>query len=128
MDKSWNPWKVTALVLALVMATALVTGLVVANWSGSSPESEPRIAAGIRPAQPARATTVKPSTPQVVQAVPATPAVPTQEAVDACNRYAASQVGEQNKTQEGVKDAALGAGGRRGVRAAGWARGWVRAG
>jgi uncharacterized protein YcfJ len=109
MDKSWNPWKVTALVLALVMATALVTGLVVANWSGSSPESEPRIAAGTRPAQPVRATTVKPSTPQVVQAVPVTPAVPTQEAVDACNHYAASQVGEQNKTQEVVKDAAIGA-------------------
>ena len=109
MDQSWNPWKVTALVLALVMATALVTGLVVANWSGSSPESEPRIAAGTRPAQPARATTVKPSTLQVVPAVPATPAVPTQEAVDACNRYAASQVGEQNKTQEVVKDAAIGA-------------------
>ena len=35
MDK-WNPWKVTALAMALVMATALVTGLVVANWSGSS--------------------------------------------------------------------------------------------
>jgi hypothetical protein len=34
MDK-WNPWKVTALAMALVMATALVTGLVVANWSGS---------------------------------------------------------------------------------------------
>jgi uncharacterized protein YcfJ len=109
MDKSWNPWKVTALFLALVMATALVTGLVVANWSGSSPESAPMIAAGTRPAQPARATTVKPSTPQVVPAAPATPAVPTPEAVDACNRYAASQVGEQNKTQEVVKDAAIGA-------------------
>src|SRR4030095_3342687 len=35
MDK-WNPWKVTALAMALVMAIALVTGLVVANWSGSS--------------------------------------------------------------------------------------------
>src|SRR6266852_4839202 len=31
------------------------------------------------------------------------------QAVDASNRYAASQVGEQNKTQEVVKDAALGA-------------------
>jgi len=108
MDKRWDPWKVTALGLALIMATALVTGLVVANWSGSSPESEPRIATGTRPAQPARTTTVKPSTPQVAQAVPATPAVPTREAVDACNRYAASQVGEQNKTQEVVKDAAVG--------------------
>src|SRR2546426_7499935 len=107
MDKSWNPWKVTALVLALVMATALVTGLVVANWSGSSPESEPRIAAGTRPAQPARATTVKPSTLQVVPAGPAAPAGPTQEARDARNPDAPSQVGEQNKKQEGVKGAAV---------------------
>src|SRR2546428_13802815 len=76
MDKSWNPWKVTALVLALVMATALVTGLVVANWSGSSPESEPRIAAGTPPAPPAPATTVKPSTLQVVPAGTGAPPAP----------------------------------------------------
>src|SRR2546422_11706540 len=105
MDKSWNPWKVTALVLALVMATALVTGLVVANWSGSSPESEPGIAAGTRPAQPARATAVKPSTLQVVPAVPAAPAGPTQEAAHACNWDAAPRVGEQDKTQGGAKGA-----------------------
>ncbi len=30
----WNPWKVTAIAMALAMATALVTGLVVANWTG----------------------------------------------------------------------------------------------
>src|SRR2546422_4867018 len=97
MDKSWNPWKVTALVLALVMATALVTGLVVANWSGSSPESEPRIAAGTRPAQPARATTVKPSTLQVVPAAPAAPPGPPPEGADARSRVRAPPDGGRNK-------------------------------
>src|SRR4029434_10965338 len=58
----WNPWKITALAMALVMATALITGLVVANWSGSSQEAElkgptsPRLAqprpAGAKPAPP----------------------------------------------------------------------------
>src|SRR6267378_3724254 len=42
-------------------------------------------------------------------AVPARPAVPTQDVVDACNRYAAAQVGERDKTTDTVKDAAVGA-------------------
>lgn len=29
-----NPWKLTTIGMALVIATALATGLVVANWSG----------------------------------------------------------------------------------------------
>jgi uncharacterized protein YcfJ len=37
------------------------------------------------------------------------PAVPTKEVVEACNRHAAAQVGETDKTQEVVKDAAIGA-------------------
>jgi hypothetical protein len=35
---SWNPWKLTAIGLVLVMVIALVTGLVVANWSGAEAE------------------------------------------------------------------------------------------
>ena len=31
----WNPWKMTAIGMALVMVTALVTGLVVASWNSS---------------------------------------------------------------------------------------------
>jgi len=110
MDK-WNPWKVTALGLALVMATALITGLVVANWSGSSPDSEQKATApaGTHLVQPPRPTGVKPSAPQMAQTIPAPPPVPTQAVVDACNRYASEQVGEQNKTKEVVKDAAIGA-------------------
>ena len=114
MDK-WNPWKVTALGLVLVMATALITGLVVANWSGSSQEAAEQKAASptaSRPAAPSRVATAPAPhparAPRVAQA-PAAPAVPTQDVVEACNRYAAGQVGEQNKTTEIVKDTAIGA-------------------
>jgi outer membrane protein with glycine zipper len=114
MDK-WNPWKVTALAMALVMATALVTGLVVANWSssnqeGAQPTSSP---ANARLIQQPKTTSVRPATSPTqaapTQAAPAVPAVPTHEVVDACNRYAAAQVGESDKTKEVVKDAAIGA-------------------
>ena len=111
MDK-WNPWKVTALAMAPVMATALITGLVVANWSGSSqevaqPTSSP---ANARLVQHPKTASVRPAAPQT-QAAPAppVPAVPTQEVVDACNRYASAQVGETDKTKEVVKDVAIGA-------------------
>lgn len=113
MDK-WNPWKVTALAMALVMATALVTGLVVANWSDSSREAAQATApANARLIPQPKPASVKPAAPQT-QAAPApaaqsAPAAPTQEVVDACNRYASAQVGETDKTKEVVKDAAVGA-------------------
>lgn len=105
MDKSWNPWKVTAIGLALVMATALVTGLVVANWSGSSSDAEKLAAPAARSGSPTKTTAAR---PQVAQ-TPSAPAVPTQQVIAACNRYATAQVGEQDKTKEVVKDAAIGA-------------------
>src|SRR2546427_13205178 len=101
MDKSWNPWKVTALVLALVMATALVTGLVVANWSGSSPESEPRIAAGTRPAQPAPATTVQPSRLQGGPAGAPTPPGPTQAGAETPERDPGTEHAGRDHTSGG---------------------------
>jgi len=107
MDK-WNPWKVTALAMALVMATALVTGLVVANWSDTGrdfaqPTPSPT---NTRLIQQPKAASVKPAASQT-QAAPA-PAAPTQEVVDACNRYATAQIGETDKTKEVVTDAAIG--------------------
>ena len=37
------------------------------------------------------------------------PRVPTQEAIDACNRYAAEQAGQQDKAMPVAKDAVIGA-------------------
>ena len=65
MDK-WNPWKVTALGLVLVMATALITGLVVANWSGTSQDAAEQKAAtspASRPAAPNRVATAPSAAP-----------------------------------------------------------------
>jgi hypothetical protein len=104
MDR-WNPWNVTALAMALVMATALVAGLVVANWSGTTqdtdrPISTPTTTRLIHQPRPTGAS---------VQSAPSSRAFPTQEVVDACNRYASAQIGETDKTKEVVKDAAIGA-------------------
>ena len=93
MSGNWDPWKITAIAMALIMAAALVIGLVVANWAGE----EEKAAAGA-PASGAPAV-----------GAPQTSTVPPQAAVDACNRYAASQTGDRDKTAEIVKDAAVGA-------------------
>jgi len=91
-----NPWKMTAIGMAVVMATALVTGLVVANWTGGD-----------------RTTQEQKAQPKVPQATPArvanAPATPSQSAIDACNKYAASEAGSKDKTMEVVKDGAIGA-------------------
>jgi hypothetical protein len=97
---SWNPWKTTTIAMVLMLATALVTGIVVANWTGGA--SEHKITA--EPAKAPRAA----AGPRAVTAQ-AVPAVPTQDVVDACNRYAASQVGQRDKTLDTVKDGAIGA-------------------
>jgi hypothetical protein len=113
-DMGWNPWKLTAIGLALVVATALVTGIVVAYWTGRGPDRStgapaevskpgPAPAAGTPP--PPRAA---PPTPPPVVTAPVAPAVPTRAAIDACNRYAAEQAGSGDKTTEVVKDTAIG--------------------
>jgi len=105
-----NPWKYTAIGMALVIATAVITGLVVAN---RSPESDQKVAAPApapaasprtAPARVAQVTTA-PSAP----AAPSQPAYPTQAVVDACNQYATSQGSQNSKTHEVVKDTAVGA-------------------
>jgi hypothetical protein len=95
-DSSWsNPWKLTAVGMALVAVIAVVTGLVVANRSG-----DPKAAAtSSAPVGTTPAPVAKYSAP-VARAAKPQPAVPTQAAVTACNQYAASQVGERNKTTE----------------------------
>ena len=107
-----NPWKLTAIGMALAMSTALITGLVVANWTGTERDrkAEPVTTETTKsekakaPAKPAPRTASAQSTPQ-----PAAPMAPTQAAVDACNQWAAQQTGPQDKTMEVVKDGAVGA-------------------
>lgn len=102
-QKSWNPWKITAIGMAVVVVTALVTGLVVANWTGGERDRaavDGSMKVAEQPAKPAR----------VSSAVAATP---SKNAIEACNRYAASEAGTKrdtkDKTVEIVKDGAIGA-------------------
>ena len=110
MTRGWNPWNIAALGLVLVMASALVTGLVVANWSGSSHEPEPRRQAptASRSWQSTRTVSVKPAAAPIAGSVPLAVALPTAEAVQACNRRAADEVGAPERTEEAVRDATSG--------------------
>jgi hypothetical protein len=109
MDGNWNnPWKLTAIGMALVGVTALVTGLVVANWSGSDRDAKPVEAkAPPQTAPPTVRAAVSTPQPHRVAPAPAAPAVPTESAINACNEYA--QQSTRDKTLEVVKDAAIGA-------------------
>jgi hypothetical protein len=98
-DGGWNnPWKLTAIGMALVIVTALATGLVVANWSGKDSDRKVTDTISSRPASPVASSEV-----------PRAPAVPTQTAINACNQYAATQAGQRNKTVDTIKDGAIGA-------------------
>lgn len=102
-QNGWNPWKITAIGMAVVVVTALVTGLVVANWTGTERDraaaDKPAVTAE-PPAKPARAATAVSTTP-------------SKSAIEACNRYAAAEAGDKRDTQdkavEIVKDGAIGA-------------------
>jgi hypothetical protein len=110
-DTSWNPWKITAIGMALVMATALVTGLVVANWTAPNtidrpPATETRATSDSQPPAAASRPAAAPAKPKVAQT--AQPRVPTQAVIDECNRQA-DKATTKDKTIEVVKDAAIGA-------------------
>ena len=101
-QRGWNPWKLTAIGMAVVVVTALVTGLVVANWTGGERDR----AAADRPASKVAGQPAHPA--RVSSAVAATP---SKNAIEACNRYAANEAGIQRdttgKTVEVVKDGSL---------------------
>jgi hypothetical protein len=107
-DKRWNAWRLAAIGMGLVMATALIAGLVVANWTGPTPitalpapvpDTTPLSRALPRRAVPGRAVPVG-----GLESAIATP----QAIVEACNKYAARQIGRQDKASAVVKDAAMG--------------------
>ena len=129
----WNPWKMTAIGMALVIVTAVITGLVVASWnsvdkSQGSQASQVPAPAVSAPAVSAPAVSAPAPAPAPVRPAPAArtasnqaPPAPTPTAadVDACNSYAKAQVGD--KTVETVKDALIGAAAGAGLGAAGGA-------
>jgi len=98
-EESRNPWKVTAIGMAVVFATALITGIVVANWSGQ---------------ERAKEVTVAPPRP-----VPHQAPRPSASDIEFCNQYARGAAGD--KTTEVVKDALIGGALGAGVGAAGGA-------
>ena len=106
---SWkNPWKLTTIGMALVVATALATGLVVANWSGGQSDKK---AVDVAPGRAA---------PRVA-ASPAATGVPTQAAINTCNQAAAAQAGQRENTKDTVISGAIGAAAGAAVGAAGGA-------
>lgn len=108
-NDSWrNPWKLTAIGMALVIASVVVTGLVMANWSGR--ESDKKVV-DVSPLPAAKPVVTSP----LVPAVPAAPVasspsgVPTQTAISSCNQSAATQAGQRENTKDTVIAGAIGA-------------------
>jgi len=107
-----NPWKLTAIGMALVAVTAIVTGLVVANRVGH--ENDRRADAPAASARTEDVTTRPLGGPVAAPPPAAAPAhrassVPPQSVVTACNNQAqVATNGEPSKTKEAVKDGAIG--------------------
>ena len=131
-DQSWNPWKLTTIGMALVLATALITGVVVANYVGKTNPAPPeqavpdQMAALGQPPAPGQVTNVAPPPPAREVAPPGPPPAarhvrvePSGADIDACNRYASSV--SRSKPQETVTDALIGGALGAGLGAAGGA-------
>ena len=90
-QNGWNPWKITAIGMAVVVVTAVVTGLVVANWTGAERDravmERPSTKVAEQPARPARVSSAVASTP-------------SKNAIEACNRYAASEAGAKRDAKD----------------------------
>lgn len=114
---NWDPWKFTAIGLALVMVTAVVTGLVVASWTGTSPEQQaaaPKPSASMQASNPSASPRTAPGVTSAPRApapaaAPARPTIPSEATIEACNRVAAGAPTTKDKTVEIVKDGAIAA-------------------
>jgi hypothetical protein len=100
---SWNPWRVTAIVMAFVMLTALVTGLVVANWVPAPAPPRP----AVRPFSTAPAREAASAPHKAAQS-----AVPPQWAIAECNGVAALQTDPREPAMRVVRDPGGGAAGK----------------
>ena len=112
-EQGWNPWKLTAIGLGLVVTVALVTGVVVANWSGRDVSRSAATPGGTGRS----ASTHAPAPVAVAQP----PSLPTQATIDTCNQQAAAQSSQRSNTKEIVIDGAIGAAAGAAVGAAGGA-------
>ena len=129
---SWNPWKTTAVGMALVVVTAVVTGVVVAQWRGTendtqatdarTPEAKRSpVATSPRPASTHRelprpvqsAAVAAPAPPPAASTAPRAPVnvaqTPAPSTVEECNRYATEHTTSRDKTMDTVKNAGVGA-------------------
>jgi hypothetical protein len=104
-DNGWNPWKMTAIGMGLVVATAVITGVVVAYWPAAPPAASRTATTATAHVAAAPVGTPQRSVPAPV-AHPQPAALPSQSTITACNEYAATT---RDKTIEVVKDGAIGA-------------------
>ena len=95
-EEAWNPWRITAIGMALVVIAALATGLVVARWTDPQPDR----AAVRRPSPGASAPAPRPA--RVASTVATTP---SKSAIEACNRYAASESDPAGAGRERIVEA-----------------------
>jgi len=130
--QSWNPWKATAVGMALVGVTALVTGVVVAQWRGTDTDKQATevrapdtktspVATSPRPASAHRelprpvpsAAVAAPAPPPTASTAPSAAVnvaqTPAPSTVEECNRYAAEHTTSRDKTMDTVKNAGVGA-------------------
>ena len=82
LEATWNPWKMTAIGMALIAAAAVIMGLLMADW-GPRAELESLLSPAITPAPPA------------VASVGGVASSPSPADVEACNQYAKAQAGDK---------------------------------
>jgi hypothetical protein len=99
----WNPLRMTAIGMAVVMGLALVTGLVVANWAGAGGGGSGQIRRSA-----ARTTASWPAAPTGAPRAVAGSVVPSSAVIEECNRVAGQQTGPRDATLGVAKGAASG--------------------
>ena len=116
-NESLNPWKLATIGILLVGATVAATMLVVGRDSKTGLPDSPTAqisetqtpateAKAAKAAPVARQQTARPQSPPQA-AYPAQSSYPSQSVMEECNRYASEEV--NSKTEEVLKNAALGA-------------------